>query len=221
MDIPVAEVTSLDVTYGGQDLLTAQPRDAIYVYAVDNETKAYHRLLYYYKGSGTPSLLKTVGLPPGTYDVVFTSDPDELNDPVQLFFQSTANDVINGFSVLERDVVFTSGTNTYAVDIPVSNVSSINVTYDGLDLLTSEPRDAIYVYAMDRATKAYHRLLYYYKGSGTPSLLKTVGLPPGVYDVVFTSDPDELNDPVQLFFQSTANDVVNGHSVLQYCVEFP
>jgi hypothetical protein len=89
------------VLFQGADPLVTEPYYGFSVYAVDQQTDAFHRITNYYKSSTSGGQLsETTKMMPGTYDILYATDVDALS------FSTTSSsyDIPNGRSYLDMCV---------------------------------------------------------------------------------------------------------------------
>ena len=227
LDIPVARITG-KMTMGGQALPAKNGNyDGAAFYLKAKDTGAAHYLAgfsYRYVSSGNYALRSDTydsKLIPGTYDLLYRRKWDSTYNTVTI--TSGTSSQLNGYRILQSNVVIKPGSQTLNFDIPVARLTG-KMTMDGGPLPAKNGNydgAAFYLRALD--TGAAHYLAgysYRYVSSGNYALRSDAydsKIIPGKYQLLYRRKWDSKYNTVTITSGTSAQ--INGYRYLQVCVE--
>ncbi len=214
-DVNPAAIT-VNVTYEGQDPEVTLPSSDYHIFAVEQDTGAWIRIADYSRTvSGTDKQRESVLIMPGTYDILYSTSTG--NDYTGFSMSTNALAVPEGIVYLQKNVTIGEG-EVLNIDVDPAAIAPL-VTVEGIDPEVSLPGSDFHIFAVERETGAWVRIVDYSRTvSGADKMRESVLIMPGTYDILYSTSTGD--DYTGFSMSTNALAVAEGIVYLDRCVAF-
>jgi ribosomal protein S17 len=217
VDVETVPVT-VNVTVDGQDPEVSTPYYDFGVWAVDQETGAWHQLVYYNQSYSSGNKVEaTERMLPGTYDLYYLN---QSGGSEKYYSRSlSGRDLPYANRLLTTDVVVDAANSTITVDVPTAAYSP-TVLFDGQDPEVSTPYYDFGIWAPAVDTGAWHQLAYYNQSYSSGNRVEeTTRIIGGTYHVAYYNQSGSSD---KYFSRNlSGRETPYGVMYLDACVELP